>query len=203
MWQAFTAITWNWRTASGLALDATATSNHHDGLFSSSGEERPLTGALRDRLIEYARTGVLPPQPTRITDVIDLGVRAGRHEFALIGSFPDPGDPYSASVICDGADYPATVDVQRADQLTIAIPDPGSGTCPECGCGGVDRCYTDAAGLCRPQGRWCTFHVEHAGSPGSPVLGPRHVCPGPSGSGSPYPQGQDALGQCVAGIGGC
>lgn len=205
LWQAYTAIGWNWQQPTGLQLASTATSDNHQGLFFSNGEEQPPTSGIRTALANYASTGILQPQSTFITTIVDLGITSGLHFFELWGLFPSPDQPYSVTVTCDGANYPGTVYYQNTntEQINIYIPDPGSGTCPECNCGGHSQCYPNGFGGCRPQGRWCTFSVARSGTTGSPVFGPRHVCPGDPGSGIPYPQGQDWQGQCMSGLGGC
>jgi hypothetical protein len=159
--------------------------HNDDGLLTVEGAESALASSFRANIIDYAATGVLPPQATQINTVTDYGVYNNLHSFAFWGAFPAGTIAnYSVSVVCDSIQWPASVVYVEPDSdgdgqvghINVSINDPGPGSC------------SSGARL----GVWCTFALTRAGMTSSPVFGPRHLCQGTQPS-----DGKDWAGQCL------
>lgn len=189
LWLAFMQAGWNWNqgfnvnnppwwtaqpdygaTVANLLLKALPMSYNDERFFDANGVEKQHSVELRNELVSYASTGVLPPQPTMITAIADFGLDNStprKHIFWLGGTFP--AGTYTATVICDGTARPATLSPGPDGTLVVSIVGP-------LGPNG------------QPIDVYCTFAVNNnqAGQLGSPLFGPRHVCPGIGNSGQTW-----------------
>lgn len=142
------------------------------GLLDSTGGETLTMRAIRDHIINYAATGVIPPQAIQIHNVVDRGIDSSsppKRWFELYGSFPpSPGETYQGYAHCmsaDGVGFSAlagTVGYYSTTQINLGLPNPTNTP------------------------TWCTFFVSRSGNL-SPLFGPRRICPVSAPNTNPLP----------------
>jgi len=99
-----------WEAFPSTALD--------DAIFTAGGSSENSLNSLRSYLLSspsFSQSSI------QIGAVADRGVTQSKRYFELYGIFPGSG--FSASVVCDSASVPTTIEYESAGQINISISD--------------------------------------------------------------------------------